>query len=137
MELTTSTESSCTGAAAPDDRGGSWGARDSASARSGGDPPGATRARGGSARLSQPGGAVDPAAGSDAGGAGAAGGATSLPGADGAGADGAASLPGTAVPGDGAVPRSPTPESQRMNAKAAAPIARPPAMMPIVSSQVR
>src|SRR3989442_3622834 len=45
-----------------------------------GDAPGATRARGGSARPSQAGGAADPAAGSDACGGGAAGRAASDPG---------------------------------------------------------
>src|SRR6058998_1710399 len=88
-----------------------------------GDAPGATRARGGSARPSQAGGAADPAAGSDACGGGAAG--------------RAASDPGAAPPGDSATPLGVGPASQMTSAKAAAPIARPPATMPSVSSQLR
>src|SRR5207244_2216120 len=101
---------------------GACGARDAAGMLSDGDAPGATRARGGSARPSQAGGSADPAAGSDACGGGAAGRAASDPGA---------------APGDSATPLGVGPASQMTSAKAAAPIARPPATMPSVSSALR
>src|SRR2546426_11255581 len=123
MALTATTESSCAGDAAPDGCAGACGARDAADMLSDGDAPGATRARGGSARPSQAGGAADPAAGSDACGGGAAG--------------RAASDPGAAPPGDSATPLGVGPASQMTSAKAAAPIARPPATMPSVSSALR
>ena len=50
MELTTTIESCGAGDAAPDDGAGSCAARDMEGIRSNGDAPGATRARGGSAR---------------------------------------------------------------------------------------
>src|SRR5207245_1993458 len=84
MELTTTIESSDAGDAAPGDGAGSCAARDMEGIRSDGDAPGATRARGGSARPSQAGGAAGPAAGSAACGDGAAG-AVSVPGAGAAG----------------------------------------------------
>src|SRR2546429_10032115 len=75
MGLTTTIESSEAGDAAPGDGAGagSCAARDMEGIRSDGDAPGATRARGGSARPSQAGGAAGPAAGSAASGDGAAG----------------------------------------------------------------
>src|SRR2546428_11865143 len=113
MELTATIESSCARDAAPGDGAGSGAARDMEGIRSDEDAPGATRARGGSPRPSQAGGAAAPAAGSAGPAAGSA--------AGGDGAAGAALIPRAAPPGGPAGSPNPAPANQKTSAHAAAP----------------